>query len=550
MLRALFLSLATMTSAHGATFYASASGSGTACTQGSPCQIASWWALAAPGDTLVLNNGTYTGANQMLTLLGNYNTTTKTCSTWKGGAAGQPLTVRAATDGGAIIDGQFTNVPLRWKCVRHVNLEGVRIQDSPESVVTVEYSTWLNFRRISAYNGNYYPYPDSTACPGVAYLNHHVMQIIGASSYTMVEDSIFGGHGRNLYNTFGASHHNIIRRSVLVGGGYSRGTSFSGCSTFPSSKNHGEPLQLYGVSDNVVENVIAIGIKNWAGHLRFNQAGMIIWVNTGEQGHRNKILGSIAMRYPNYGFSVASHCTDTDADPCLTNPVLENIVSYQVGRGLHVVNGQNVQVNYATLYGAGNNTESYLPSGLFLDEKYDADKSSTYFMRNVLSAHNTYGCRTLPNLVPGDAKLTYGLFYNNTTADFDALCSAINKTFVTTGVNPVLNSIAYVKSNSPAATAGENGGRVGADTRCRYISTFSGTSIVTTHTTQSLWPLPSSLNQRVINETSAIHGTSYDPNALVLDALAPRDTANIGCPTVAPTQDRTAPRRPTGLRVL
>ena len=48
------------------TFYASPTGTGTACTQAAPCLPGSWWPLAGPGATLVLLDGVYTGALGML----------------------------------------------------------------------------------------------------------------------------------------------------------------------------------------------------------------------------------------------------------------------------------------------------------------------------------------------------------------------------------------------------------------------------------------------------------------------------------------------------
>ena len=47
-------------------FYASAQGTGSACTQAAPCLPGSWWPLARPGATLLLMDGVYTAALGML----------------------------------------------------------------------------------------------------------------------------------------------------------------------------------------------------------------------------------------------------------------------------------------------------------------------------------------------------------------------------------------------------------------------------------------------------------------------------------------------------
>jgi hypothetical protein len=79
--------------------------------------------------------------------------------------------------------------------------------------------------------------------------------------------------------------------------------------------------------------------------------------------------------------------------------------------------------------------------------------------------------------------------------------------------------------------------------RCRYVSRFEYGRIITKQTALSLWPLPDFINERVKTETLEIHGTAYDVNAKVLDALGPRDKNKLPCLG----ETFTAPARPTGL---
>lgn len=519
--------------AQAATYYSGPTGSGSTCSVGAPCTNQTALGLLQPGDTLMLNDGTYTGATGMLNWAGT--TSGSACAAYKGGTSTQPISILAVTDGGAIIDGQVARKPLQWTCVRYVTIEGLRFQNSNGNVLYLIKSPNNTFRRISGYNGNYYPAPDASACPGAVYYNYHVMQIYDQSNYVVVEDSIFAGSGRNMLN-FYKTHHGIMRRSLMIGGGYTAGTVIpGGCASF-NADNHGEPLQVYGSDDTVIENVIAYGIGNWPGHLRFNQAGMNIWINLGQTAHRNKYLGTVVMNYPNYGYYVASYCNTVDADTCLTDALLENVVAYRTAQSIFIQNGQNITVNYATLShaGEGEGGTGSLKVGIYFNQARDPNSTGSYLMKNSLVYDNAIGCLGTSLLASGLADIDFSMFYNNTTT-YDSWCtSQVTKTNVTTGINPALDSIAYIKTGSPALTAGQGGGRAGADTRCRYVSAHSGTNTVTVHTNESLWPLPSSINQRAITETAQIHGTAYDINALVLDALAPRDTANLGCPAGAP----------------
>ena len=76
-------------------YYASASGSGSTCTIGSPCLIASVWALMVAGDTLNLNDGTYTGADSMIDPPAAFD-----------GTVGSRMTIQAINDGEVTINGE------------------------------------------------------------------------------------------------------------------------------------------------------------------------------------------------------------------------------------------------------------------------------------------------------------------------------------------------------------------------------------------------------------------------------------------------------------
>ncbi|MDR4485894.1 MAG: hypothetical protein R3B95_22375, partial [Nitrospirales bacterium] len=528
-------------------YYASPAGSGAECSLKKPCKIASFWNRAKPGDVLNLQDGIYTGNDSMIDPPADYSPANGgVCGSLFGGSEGKFVTVRAINDGKAVIDGQWNRQPGRLRCSHYIALEGMRFQNSSGDVIEVRRSTHNILRRISAYNANYYLLP-GISCPGVRYYNHHVLNIFSRSTYNVVEDSIFGGSGRNLIDSFGKSNFNIFRRSILVGGGYVRANAIPGCAV-AHPQSHGEAAQFYGVSDNVMENIIAFGIGDWQGRLRPKQAGVNIWANTGEEAHRNKYFGTLVMDYPEYGFYHASRCNGTnDSDMCMTESYYENVVSFRNGINFLARNGRNHIIRNSSFLqgGYGNGSSNKIQAGIYTDGAYDSDQSSSWLYENILVADNKgYGCYGERTLSPQNVTFDHALFYGN-RGDFFLRCTTTDQNNITQKVNPRLTSLVYVDATSPAHTAGGNGNPVGADLRCRYVSRFDEGRIITERTSLSLWPLPDFINERVKAETLEIHGTAYDVNAKVLDALGPRDKGKLACPveTSAP------PARPTELTV-
>src|SRR5688572_30442984 len=72
----------------GCDYYASPTGTGNGLSSSTPFRISKFWSVAAPGKTLCLLDGTYTGADSMINPPDNLN-----------GTANAPITVRALNDG-------------------------------------------------------------------------------------------------------------------------------------------------------------------------------------------------------------------------------------------------------------------------------------------------------------------------------------------------------------------------------------------------------------------------------------------------------------------
>ena len=98
-------------------YYASPTGRGDGNSPDSPFRIQTFWRLAAPGKTLCLLDGTYTGADSMIApstqgapagLSGS-----ATGADIKNGICPNCITIRALNDGAVLIDGQFVRIPVR-----------------------------------------------------------------------------------------------------------------------------------------------------------------------------------------------------------------------------------------------------------------------------------------------------------------------------------------------------------------------------------------------------------------------------------------------------
>lgn len=91
----------TVTAQPQCTAYAAPTGSGSTCSESTPCNVGTWLSSkAAPGGVLCLKDGTYKGDSQMLAFSS------------RSGTAGNPITVRALNDGRVLVDGEFQRRPL------------------------------------------------------------------------------------------------------------------------------------------------------------------------------------------------------------------------------------------------------------------------------------------------------------------------------------------------------------------------------------------------------------------------------------------------------
>ncbi len=226
------------------TYYASPTGSGSTCSSASPCTITGGLQKMSSGDTLILNDGTYTGTSN---LIGDYASP----QVWPpSGTSGSFTTIKAAHVGQAIIDAQYkspaaTNINRTTK-VNYIHFDGIHFRHGSGGVFGwYGDHIWIS---NSGFEDGMSP-SDSSEMP-IAYL-------MGGSSYGLVEDSWVWGYGRYGFytsstapdGTHTASDHIIFRRVVVRMDNTPAGWMTAG-------------LRFYYSNTNTMENCILVD-GNW-----------------------------------------------------------------------------------------------------------------------------------------------------------------------------------------------------------------------------------------------------------------------------------------------
>jgi Carbohydrate family 9 binding domain-like len=135
---------APLQAASGCTHYASPTGTGTGLSTSSPFKISNFWAVAAPGKTLCLADGTYTGDSSMIRPPSGLN-----------GTATAPITIAAINDGKVYINGQNARLPMQLNNNSWWIIEGIDVANSNASVINTKSGASHNIiRRVCAWNAN------------------------------------------------------------------------------------------------------------------------------------------------------------------------------------------------------------------------------------------------------------------------------------------------------------------------------------------------------------------------------------------------------------
>lgn len=173
--------------AEAGSYYASPTGGGDGRSASTPSTVSQFWPIAAPGDTLVLLDGRYTGSESMIGPPEGLS-----------GIAGQPITIRAANDGQVEIDGEERYVPVRLVRNDWYVVEGLNAHHGSKEVVALFYSNHNIVRRVCAWqaadhnNGN---------CFAAHYGEHNLF-----------EDCAGWGRSRKVFTNSQGGNHTTYRR--------------------------------------------------------------------------------------------------------------------------------------------------------------------------------------------------------------------------------------------------------------------------------------------------------------------------------------------------
>jgi len=280
----------TTSSASTADLFASSTGSGTACSSGSPCSPETLLNQIVAGQIGEFAGGTYQGSSKHIAP-----------PSGKNGTSTNKITIRCATDGGCLIDGQGLRQPIRLSDNDWWVIEGFNAANSNADVVNLATGADNNtIRRICAWNAN----PDANA---------RVFGVSGSSN--TLEDVCGFGTGRRIIGLTQGGDNTIVRRAWVI---WEQQNLVTGPQT---------PIQCcYNSSRNLFENVISTSDWTGAGSSNFNGGAIGFHIGSTPIGHR--VLGSVF--YALSGENVAQGIlVRTDWDPGVDVQVMmKDVVAY------------------------------------------------------------------------------------------------------------------------------------------------------------------------------------------------------------------------------
>jgi parallel beta-helix repeat protein len=125
-------------------YYASPTGTGSGASSSAPFRVTDFWAVAGPGKTLCLLDGTYRGADSMIT----------PGTRGGSGSSGKPITIKALNDGQVLFDGQFARVPVELSSNDWWVLEGFNAKNGSNGAVRIRGSNNV-VRRVVAWDNSF-----------------------------------------------------------------------------------------------------------------------------------------------------------------------------------------------------------------------------------------------------------------------------------------------------------------------------------------------------------------------------------------------------------
>ena len=328
-----------------------------------------------PGDVLVLKDGVY---KQSLNIKVS-------------GTSGKPITIKAQTDGSAVVDGDFIRTPFQIGYRNYITVEGIYFKESNFHVIDIKMADNLIFRRVTA---------SDCINPEV---NYHVWRLDGVTN-SLFEDCAGWGNGRNTMLIYKPSHHVTVRR-------------FYGRYHDKQSSHGPVVIQIYGSHDCLLENVIITydGQGTWGSPTEYYLSGINIWDNNQSSTYNNKIYGCVVYdlnmgNYPAQDYGVEAKSFQTYGNKWLNNVSVNN---------MHGIVFSNDRTLTATNLTIANNV-----AGVVFRDNYENPATDYLNLTNSIIVNSRLcGFDFYPADTPsggGSSILhTYNTFYNNATQFYD-----------------------------------------------------------------------------------------------------------------------------------
>lgn len=400
------------------------------------------------GDTLILQDGVYTTA-----LVVNNS-----------GTSGNPITIRAENDGGAIIDGQDTLSHAVELNGDYIHLQGITARDTTSHVLVIDGSN-IEVKRVAGYNAN----PNG---------NFHVW-VVGGSD-VLIEDSVGAGSGRYMFLAYEADS-----------------VTFRRC--FAYWTNHvseDAPRSTYGIYGSSNVSIINSIGRNVVPQYDNNEifSGVFITKNsdpTQLSPENATVKGSIFSTIWQYGI-IANHAE-------ATNLLFENNLLLRV-KDTPCVHNATCNINTAGIF-------TYLSqSGTVKNNTFVGNEYALWMSNTVHSIiNNNFVENQWAHRGSDNTSHSYTNLWNNTNTS--AATWTLNSS--TLQVDPGYNTTKYgdgaylfTSSTSPLYGTGNSGANIGADILYAYGADGN-------LSTTRLWPWP--LEDRIVTETTRELGDAVSP---------------------------------------
>jgi hypothetical protein len=312
-------------------FYVATTGSGSTCSNASPCAVSRLTATTepkpSPGETWIIKDGTY-----------NQNTTFDCSAGMSNGTAQQPITIKAENERLAFLRGTGTADALQLANCSYWIIDGPRIENQDNAAFTGSTAAALRLQ-----NSNDNVIKNVLVRNPNRYGNNSLIGLVNSSRNVLqdIEGLYFHRNGVNESST--GSTFNIVRRTYLNPQGAKIGAGYFG--------HPNDCFMAYNWADSIWENNIGENCEN-------------AFVSVGP---RNRYYGNIALNASQNGFAPSHGVLEGTGRQADNNEFYHNVSVGHAGNGIFcrtVLGSFGCKIENFTSYGGAN--------GVGADNNYDS----------------------------------------------------------------------------------------------------------------------------------------------------------------------------------